>query len=192
MIGSWTSSGDRQQQGLGRHCYQGGTDTSALMENFFLNLRAMVRTLRGKRIAMLGLSADRQPAGSIDSSALYMAQRILDAGCTVVAYDAQVKAHAVTVLSHPRFSWSDDPYEAMNGADAIVAMTDGPVCRNLDLVAAKHRVRRPILADAGPFLSATAVRAAGFQYAAPEATNCREAISLPATLPPGFHAALAS
>lgn len=192
MIGSWTSSGDRQQQGLGQQGYQAGIDDSELMEDFFLSLRAMVRTLRGKRIAMLGLSADRQTAGSIDSTALSMAQRILDAGSTVVAYDARLGAHAAMVLSHPRFACTDDPYEAMNGADAIVVMTDCTVSRNLDLVAAKHRVRRPILADAGPFLSAAAVRAAGFQYTAPGATCCREVISLPATLPPGVHSALAS
>lgn len=192
MIGSRTFSGDRQERGLGQHGYQAGTDDSTLMEDFFLNLRAMVRTLRGRRIAMLGLSAYRQTASSSESGALYMAQRILDAGSTVVAYDARLGAHAAMVVSHPRFTCTDDPYEAMNGADAIVVMTDSAVIRNLDLVAAKHRVRRPILADAGPFLSAAAVRAAGFQYTAPGAASCREVISLPATLPPGIHSALAS
>lgn len=160
-------------------------------DRFFMKIREAVRSLRGKRIVLLGEFPGNESAGMLQGLRFALVRRLLTAGCSVVASGAHVATHASALLSHPGFTISADPYEAMNGADAILVMSS-PGCRPLDLIAAKHRVRRPILADAGPFLNASAVRAAGFQYLRASSEGSGDILSLPVASPADLPAALAS
>jgi UDPglucose 6-dehydrogenase len=164
----------------------------ASVDGFFRRLRTAVRTLYGKRIAMLGWCPGAHSLTPREAASMEVLRRILGAGCTVIAAEPDTGSRDQARLAHPGLVVAEDFYEAMNGVDAIVVMANTRECRQLDLIAAKHRVRRPILADAGPFLDAAAVREAGFQYVRSGCETGSDRLTLSPAIMPGISAALAS
>ena len=132
------------------------------LDGLFLNLRSAVRTLRGRRIAMLGYIPEPL-IGDLGTHCAAFAARLQASGCALVAV-GDCGAQRESGRIEPAIDWAEDLYEAMNGADALVMMRSFPALQHLDLIEAKHRVRRPILADACRNLSPAVVQAAGFRY----------------------------
>ncbi len=60
--------------------------------------------------------------------------------------------------------WCDDPYEAMDGADAAVIITEWNQFRMLDLARVRTLLRRPVLVDLRNIYKAGEMAAAGFRY----------------------------
>ena len=89
-------------------------------------------SVRGKTIAHAGprpssptptTCATRRPSPSITA--------LQDAGAIVRAYDPQGMAHAKTML--PNVEFAESAYECVNGADALVIVTEWDEFRALDL-----------------------------------------------------------
>jgi len=65
---------------------------------------------------------------------------------------------------HPQLRFTVDAAEALNGADAVVLVTEWPEFRALDPVATRALVARPVIIDARNCLDAAAWREAGWEY----------------------------
>lgn len=120
--------------------------------------RAVGGDLRGTTIALLGLAFKAGTDDTRDSPALAILQRLLAAGASVVAYDPVARADA------PGLVLAADPYEACDGADAVVVLTEWPEFAALDLDEVAARLRRPAMVDGRNMFDPAAARAAGLDY----------------------------
>ena len=117
---------------------------------------------RGKRVAMLGLTFKPNTDDMRDSPAIAVAQTLADAGVEIAAYDPEGMEIAAPLM--PEVEMKDDPYAAIEGADAVVIVTEWDVFRALDLKRVKQLAKSPVLVDLRNIYTPADVREAGFHY----------------------------
>ena len=117
---------------------------------------------RGKRVAMLGLTFKPNTDDMRDSPAIAVAQTLADAGVEIAAYDPEGMEIAAPLM--PEVEMKDDPYAAIEGADAVVIVTEWNVFRALDLNRVKQLANAPVLVDLRNIYKPSDMREAGFEY----------------------------
>ncbi len=117
---------------------------------------------RGRRAAMLGLTFKPNTDDMRDSPALAVAQTLADAGIEVCAYDPEGMELAAPMM--PGVEMKPDTYAAIEGADAVVIVTEWDAFRALDLARVKQLVRTPVIVDLRNVYDPAEVREAGFAY----------------------------
>ena len=117
---------------------------------------------RGKRVALLGLTFKPNTDDMRDSPAIAIAQTLNDAGVKVVAYDPEGMALAAPLM--PEVTMADDPYAAIDGAHAVVIVTEWDAFRALDFARVKERAAAPVLIDLRNIYRPEDARAAGLEY----------------------------
>jgi UDPglucose 6-dehydrogenase len=120
--------------------------------------------VRGKTIAVLGLTFKPNTDDMRDSPAIAVIQTLQDAGAQIRAYDPEGMEQAKLVLSN--VSYCTGAYQAMEGADALVIVTEWDVFRALDLPRVRSLLRQPVLVDLRNIYPREAVEEAGFTYRA--------------------------
>jgi UDPglucose 6-dehydrogenase len=118
---------------------------------------------RGKRVALLGLTFKPNTDDMRDAPSIAIAQTLVDAGVEVTAYDPEGMELAGPLM--PEVAMKPSAYAAIEGADAVVIVTEWDAFRALDLDRVKALVRTPILVDLRNIYDPEEVRAAGFVYA---------------------------
>jgi UDPglucose 6-dehydrogenase len=123
-------------------------------------LKKHLGSLRGKRIALLGLAFKPNTDDMREAPSIVLASRLQAEGAEVCAWDPLVRSHAaldgVTV--------EQTALDAVRGADAAVIVTDWPELADLPLPEVHEAMRTPLLVDGRNLLDPELVRAAGFQY----------------------------
>ena len=117
---------------------------------------------RGKKAALLGLTFKPNTDDMRDSPAIAVAQTLTDAGVEVFAYDPEGMELAAPLM--PQVTMVDEPYTAIEGADAVVIVTEWDAFRALDLKRVKDLARAPVMVDLRNIYRPDEVRAAGFDY----------------------------
>jgi UDPglucose 6-dehydrogenase len=117
---------------------------------------------RGKRVALLGLTFKPNTDDMRDAPSLAIAQALTDAGVKVRAYDPQGMHLAAAML--PEVEMMPGAYAAIDGADAVVIVTEWDAFRALDLERVKQIANAPVLVDLRNVYDPAEVRAAGFTY----------------------------
>ena len=125
-------------------------------------IAAMGGDVRGKTVAVLGLTFKPNTDDMRDSPAISVIQTLQDAGATVRAYDPEGMEQAKRVLSD--VDYCGNAYETMEGADALVIVTEWDAFRALDLDRVKGLLSQPILVDLRNIYPRDMVEAAGFRY----------------------------
>lgn len=120
--------------------------------------------VRGKTVALLGLTFKPNTDDMRDAPAIAIAQALADAGVTVRAHDPEGMDAARRIM--PDLDYVTDPYEAARGADAVVIVTEWDAYRALDLKRLKDVLARPVLIDLRNIYRRTDVEGSGFTYAA--------------------------
>jgi UDPglucose 6-dehydrogenase len=120
--------------------------------------------LKGRTIALLGLSFKPETDDLRDAPSLQIAERLLQMGARVSAYDPI--AMATCKEQHPelKIQYCGSAIEAVSGAHAVVLVTEWEEFRKLDLTEVATRAARPILVDGRNFFSPEAARRAGLDY----------------------------
>lgn len=116
----------------------------------------------GKSVAVLGLTFKANTDDMRDSPAISVVQALQDAGISVRAYDPEGMEQAKKVLSN--VTYCSDPYEALDGADAAVIVTEWDAFRALDIERVKSLLTQPILVDLRNLYSRSDMERAGFSY----------------------------
>lgn len=119
-----------------------------------------LKTLRGARIAVLGLAFKPGTDDLRDSPAVAVAARLVKRGCFVTAYDPVVQA----LPGDPDVRVAGSAIEAAWQADAIVLATDWQEFLGLDLVALRGETRGDLFFDGRNIFDPGVVEAAGFRY----------------------------
>jgi len=125
-------------------------------------LQKHLGTLLGKRIALLGLAFKPDTDDMREASSLVLAARLHGEGAEVVAYDPVASGRARELLGE--VALTDSAGEALDGADAVVLVTEWPEFAELDWADAAKRMARPLIVDGRNFLSPDDLREAGFVY----------------------------
>jgi UDPglucose 6-dehydrogenase len=118
--------------------------------------------VRGKKVALLGLTFKPNTDDMRDAPSLAIAQTLIDAGVEVAAYDPEGMALAGPMM--PGVAMKNDAYAAIEGADAVVIVTEWDAFRALDFARIKQLARAPLLVDLRNVYEPEDMRAAGFDY----------------------------
>ena len=125
-------------------------------------LREMMGSLEGRRVAVLGLSFKAETDDVRDSPSLTVVEELLKAGAEVRAHDPQGADNFRKIIPDtPCFSSS---HEALEGADAMITMTEWNEYRALDLIQAAGKMKGRVILDARNLLDPEYARECGFSY----------------------------
>jgi UDPglucose 6-dehydrogenase len=124
---------------------------------------AMGGSLAGRRIAVWGLAFKPQTDDMREAPALTLIEELLAAGATVCAHDPAALHEARRRLDD-RVGYAETNYEALEGADALVVMTDWNEYRHPDFARIKGALSQPVLVDARNLYDTAKMRALGFTY----------------------------
>lgn len=117
---------------------------------------------RGKKVALLGLTFKPNTDDMRDSPAIAVAQTLHDAGVSIEAFDPEGMEIAAPLM--PEVTMTNDPYDAIKGADAVAIVTEWDAFRALDLKRVKELANAPVMIDLRNIYKPEDVRAAGFEY----------------------------
>jgi UDPglucose 6-dehydrogenase len=123
---------------------------------------AAVGEVRGKTLAVLGLSFKPNTDDIREAPALDLIRGLLARGARVRAFDPAAMANAARVL--PEAEYCKDAYDAAAGADAVVLVTEWNQFRNLDLARLKGALRQPVFVDLRNVYDPRRMREQGFRY----------------------------
>ncbi len=123
-------------------------------------LERRLGSLRGKKVALLGLAFKPGTDDMREAPSLVLAGRLLAEGAEVSAWDPI--AHGGERLDGVAVSTS--ALDALEGADAAVLVTEWPELRDLDWADAGSRMRNRLLIDGRNMLDPDELRAHGFEY----------------------------
>ncbi len=123
---------------------------------------AMGGDITGKTIAMLGLAFKPNTDDMRDAPSLDIIPALQDAGATVKAFDPEAMDEAAHLLSNVEFTSS--PWRAIEGADALVIITEWDQFRALDLARVKDALKSDIVVDLRNIYDPADMKRRGFSY----------------------------
>jgi UDPglucose 6-dehydrogenase len=125
---------------------------------------ALDGSVRGKTVAVLGLTFKPNTDDTRDSPAIPLITALQDLGATVRAYDPAGMEQAKPQLNGVHYC--DGAYVAAEGAHAIVIATEWEQFRALDLNRLKTVMAQPVIVDLRNIYRADEMKRAKFKYVA--------------------------
>ena len=119
-------------------------------------------SIAGKTLAVLGLTFKPNTDDMRDAPSLTILPALQEAGAVIRAFDPEGMDEARPLL--PGIAFSANAYEAMEGADAVVLLTEWNEFRALDLERMKGLLKSPTLIDLRNVYKPAEMAAAGFFY----------------------------
>ena len=119
-------------------------------------------SVAGLKLAALGLTFKPNTDDIRDSPSLAFLPALREAGATIRAFDPEGNAEAEKLM--PELDYCADPYEAMDGADALILITEWNAFRALDLARVKRLLRRPLVIDLRNIYKPEEMAEAGLAY----------------------------
>ena len=116
----------------------------------------------GKRIAVLGLAFKPNTDDMRDAPSLDIIPALQEAGASIAAYDPEAMSEAAKVLKN--VDYANDAYAGLQGADALVLVTEWDQFRALDLDRVKAALKTPIVVDLRNIYRPDEMAASGFLY----------------------------
>jgi UDPglucose 6-dehydrogenase len=118
--------------------------------------------LSGRTIAVLGLSFKPETDDMRDAPSVDIIRGLLELGAGVRAFDPVAMAPAAKLL--PEVTFAKDAYQACEGADAVVIVTEWNQFRMLDFERIRGQLRRPLMVDLRNVSKPDQMERAGFEY----------------------------
>jgi UDPglucose 6-dehydrogenase len=122
-------------------------------------LKQLLGSLRGRRVALLGLAFKPHTDDTREAPAFVLAGRLLAEGADVVAWDPVARADGVHGVVQV-----ESVADAVADADAAVLVTEWPELADLDWATLGATMRRAVLVDGRNMLDPASMREAGFTY----------------------------
>lgn len=117
-------------------------------------------SVNGKVIAMLGVTFKPNTDDMRDAPSLTIVPALVGAGAKVRVVDPQGRKEGEALL--PGVKWVEDAYQAAQGADAVVLLTEWNEFRALDLKKLARKMATPRMADLRNVYSPKDAKKAGF------------------------------
>ncbi len=132
------------------------------VELFIEKIRKELWVVRGKKIAVWGLAFKPNTDDVRFAPALEIGRMLLAEGAIIRAYDPEAMERAKMVL--PEIICCADPYEAAEGADAVLLLTEWTEFRNVEWSRHATQVVRPLIRVGRNALPAQELASHGFEY----------------------------
>jgi UDPglucose 6-dehydrogenase len=151
-------------------CHFGLLDETARVNEeqrnrFIRKVRKALWTLKGKKLAVLGLAFKNGTDDLRESPAVGIIKSLLKEGCAITAYDPAAMGHAVEEFGpNSAVRLASGPYEALQGADACLVLTEWEDFAALDLARIRQLLRYPIVVDGRNLFNPAMMEAAGLNY----------------------------
>ncbi|MDB4587799.1 UDP-glucose/GDP-mannose dehydrogenase family protein, partial [bacterium] len=117
----------------------------------------------GVKIALWGLAFKPETDDIREAPALYMIEKLTDAGAQVVAYDPEAMENVKNRIGD-RIAYADRAMDALDGADALLICTEWQVFRNPDFNEVKDRLNNPVIFDGRNLYDLDRMASLGFYY----------------------------
>ena len=127
----------------------------------------MDTNVKGKTIAILGLTFKANTDDMRDSPSLVIVPELLKRGAILRLYDPEGMEEAKKVFTGETFeniTWCPDAYNAVKGSDTTAILTEWPLFKNMDFKKIHTMVSNPIIVDLRAILPEKEVQHAGFKY----------------------------
>ena len=132
------------------------------IDRFFDKIHKALWVIKGKKVAVLGLAFKANTDDIRFAPALDVIRRLLEEGAEVQASDPQAISRTKPLL--PSVKYFEDPYEALQGADAALVCTEWQVFRKLDWGKAGPTMARRLVVDGRNLYSSKKMQELGFDY----------------------------
>ncbi len=134
-------------------------------QRFVRKVRNALWTLKGKRLAALGLAFKGGTDDIRASQAIAIIQLLLREGCSIAAFDPAAMPRAREVFrGEPALEFAESAYAAAQGAEAVLLLTEWEEFAALDLERLKSAMKYPILVDGRNLYSPAVMAEHGFTY----------------------------
>jgi UDPglucose 6-dehydrogenase len=121
--------------------------------------------LRGRCFALWGLAFKPDTDDMREAPSRVIMEGLWQAGATVRAHDPVAMHEARRIYGdEPRLTYAATPMDALDGADALVIVTEWKVFRSPDFADMRRRLRQPVIFDGRNLYEPNVVRQAGFEY----------------------------
>jgi UDPglucose 6-dehydrogenase len=131
---------------------------------FLRKVRKALWTLKGKRLAVLGLAFKNGTDDVRESPAIAIVKALIREGSSIVAYDPAAMQRAAQEFPCDTIQFAASAYEAMDGADACLILTEWEDFAALDVNRIKNLLRYPIVIDGRNLFKPAQMEAAGIHY----------------------------
>jgi len=125
-------------------------------------IEKLVGDLKGKQIGILGLSFKPETDDMRESPATDIIKDLQKLGAKIKAFDPVAMDEAKHFL--PDIEYATDEYDAIEGADALVFLTEWNQFRALDMEKVKRLLKSPKIADLRNIYEPCDMREMGFEY----------------------------
>ena len=125
-------------------------------------IEKLVGNLSGKKIGVLGLSFKPETDDMRESPAIDILKGLVERGASIKAFDPVAMDEARHSL--PDIEYASDEYDAIDGADALVIVTEWNQFRALDMARVKQLLRSPKIADLRNIYEPKDMLELGFEY----------------------------
>ena len=132
------------------------------IEHFVEKIRKELWVLRGKRIALWGLAFKPNTDDVRFAPSVSLLRALLSEGVAVRAYDPKAMEKARAII--PEITYCADAYEASEGADAILVVTEWDEFQQVDWTRLFSIVEQPLVIDGRNVYTPKQVSRNGFRY----------------------------
>ena len=102
--------------------------------------------LKGKKFALWGLAFKPETDDIREAPALYIIDELVKEGASIAAYDPEAMLH-VQKLKGDSITYANDPYEALQDADALIIVTEWPLFRTPDFDKIEKNLKAKVIFD---------------------------------------------
>ena len=133
---------------------------------FVEKIKKSLWILKDKRIAVLGLSFKPETDDIRNAPSIDVIKELLNEGAKVRLYDPKAMDNMKEVFPEqpPQILYVNSPYEAVEGAAALLIITEWDEFKGLDLEKIKDAMANPIIIDGRNIFEPEDVRSLGFEY----------------------------
>ena len=133
-------------------------------EVLFSKIKGRFDNLKGKQITIWGLAFKPNTDDMREASSLVLIRSLLEAGARVKAHDPDAMKVAQAELGSDAIEYYEDPYEALNGSDALAIVTEWKAFRSPDFSRLKNSLKTPIIFDGRNLFDSKAIGLSGIEY----------------------------
>ncbi len=120
--------------------------------------------LAGKRFGVWGLSFKPNTDDMREAPAVVVIQALLDAGAAVTAFDPEAVEECKEQHLGSKIQYAENPMDALNGADALILVTEWNEFRRPDFDEVKKALKDPVIFDGRNIYSRERLEKRGFKY----------------------------
>ncbi len=128
-------------------------------------MKAHYGDVKGKTFTFWGVAFKANTDDVRETSAIYMAKALIKDGATINFFDPVASDNFLALMeNHPSLKKFDNKYDALNGSDALVTMTEWREFSTPDFSEIKSRLNAPVIFDGRNLYDTHKVLSLGFKY----------------------------